>query len=450
LQHPETEELSVGSRQAAEAAPKASEPDTTNFQPAQAGPVVPPAAKNRHRSRRRRNSALAASEADPAVAIALPGEPGQVPEAFRELGIEESGLRAVAWLGFQQPTPVQAAAIPLLLEGKDVVGIAQTGTGKTLAFGLPIAKAVRAAERHVQALILVPTRELANQVCQVLADLGRFHGFKVLGLFGGRSVQGDLAALRRGTQVVVGTPGRVIDHLKRGSLALESVHFVVLDEADQMLDIGFAPDIEFILRAAPADRQTALFSATMPRPIERLAQRYMRQAERIAVAPEQRTAEGVSQYYYEISEREKFPALRHLCENMGLGRSLIFRRTKIGVDKLTHKLTQSGVPARAIHGDLRQNERDRVLSEFRSGRLEFLVATNVAARGLDIPDIDHVINYDVPQSAEEYIHRIGRTARAGKKGSAVTFVGEWEFGDWDRIIGEVGAEELQHLQLPRS
>lgn len=338
--------------------------------------------------------------------------------------------------------------MPILFEGEDVVGLAQTGTGKTLAFGLPLAHSIDPSMRDPQALVLVPTRELANQVREVLEHLGGFYGFTTLGLVGGKRVNGDLVALEKGAQVIVGTPGRVIDHIKRGTLALGSVRFAVLDEADQMLDIGFARDIDYILRVTPKERQTALFSATMPESISRIVYKYMRRAERIAVEPERMTAEGVTQLYAEFPEREKFLALRHLYETMDLGRSLLFRRTKIGVDRLTEQLQACGVPARAIHGDLRQGERDRVMTDFRSGKLEFLVATNVAARGLDIPDIEHVINYDVPQNAEEYIHRIGRTARAGKTGSAVTFVSEWELDDWDRIVGTVGSEALEKLSLP--
>ncbi|MGI8926908.1 MAG: DEAD/DEAH box helicase [Tepidiformaceae bacterium] len=371
-----------------------------------------------------------------------------LPEAFRALGVDETGLRAIAALGFDQPTPIQEKALGLLYDGEDLVGLAQTGSGKTLAFGLPLAASIDPTLRSVQALVLVPTRELANQVQEVLDHLGRFHGYNTIGLVGGRRLQSDFVALDRGAQCVVGTPGRVIDHIKRGTLDLTNIRFAVLDEADQMLDIGFARDIDYILRVTPKQRQTALFSATMPESIGRLVYRYMRKAERVAVAPEQRTVETCAQYYAEVPEREKFLALRHLYETMDLGRSLVFRRTKIGVDRLTAQLQNCGVPARAIHGDLRQGERDRVMKAFKTGELEFLIATNVAARGLDIPDIEHVINYDVPQNAEEYIHRIGRTARAGKDGTAVTFVSEWELGEWDIIARHLGEAEVHKLDLP--
>ena len=359
-------------------------------------------------------------------------------------------MQAVADLGFEEPTPIQAQTIPLLLDGKDVVGLAQTGTGKTLAFGLPLARTIDPEYTDVQALVLVPTRELANQVHDVFVHLARHYDFETIRLVGGKPIRKDFDALERGGQVIVGTPGRVIDHIKRGTLSLNQVRFAVLDEADEMLDIGFAKDIDFILKKAPTDRQTALFSATMPMSITRLVWRYMRDSERIDATDsiKQMPADGIRQLFCEVAERDKFLALRHIYRETGLGRSLVFRRTKAGVDELTSRLQRAGVPAKAIHGDLRQSERDRVMRDFRNGDREFLVATNVAARGLDIPDIEHVINFDVPQNVEEYIHRVGRTARAGKDGSAITFVGEWELNEWDAIVTTVGEDKLEHLELP--
>lgn len=408
-------------------------------------------APHRKRSRRGRGRSAGGEGATPEIATTrakLPAATAPISEAFRELGVDDIGLAAIAALGYSDPTPIQAESLPLLYDGEDLVGLAQTGTGKTIAFGLPLARAIDPALNQTQAVVLVPTRELANQVRDVIEHLGKFYGFTTLGLIGGGRVRTDLAGLERGAHVVVGTPGRVIDHMKRGTLSLANVRFAVLDEADQMLDIGFARDIDYILRVTPKQRQTALFSATMPESIGRLVYRYMRKAERVAIEPEQRTAENVEQYYCEVSERDKFYALRHLYETRDLGRSLIFRRTKIGVDRLTEQLQRVGMGVEAIHGDLRQSQRDRVMADFRSGKLEFLVATNVAARGLDIPDIEHVINYDVPQNAEEYIHRIGRTARAGKRGQAYTFVGEWELDDWQKIVEEVGKDELEYLKMP--
>jgi ATP-dependent RNA helicase DeaD len=378
----------------------------------------------------------------------LPAPTAPISESFAALGIDEIALNAIAALGYTEPTPIQAAALPRLLEGEDLIGLAQTGTGKTIAFGIPLARSIDPNRNEVQAVVMVPTRELANQVKEVITHLGLFYGFTTLGLVGGSRVRSDLIDLEKGCHVVVGTPGRVIDHLKRGTLRLEGVHFVVLDEADAMLDIGFARDIDYILRTVPKQRQTALFSATMPTSIARLTYRHMRRAETVEIEPEQRTASGVRQLYCEVSEREKYLALRHIYEQNGLGRTLIFRNTKMGVDRLTDQLVAAGVQARAIHGDLRQGQRDRVMQDFRSGTLDFLVATNVAARGLDIPDIENVINYDVPQNAEEYIHRIGRTARAGKEGASYTFVGEWDLDFWDVIRKEVGDEHLEYMKLP--
>ena len=399
----------------------------------------------RGRSRSRQQAPETAARAPE---LARPAPVAPLSDRFRELGVDETGLEAIAALGFDEPTPIQARALPLVFEGVDVVGIAQTGTGKTLAFGLPLARGIDPSSTAIQALILVPTRELAAQVREVLDHLAAFYGFTTMTLVGGRSLHGDFAAFDRGAQVVVGTPGRIIDHLRRGTLSLADAHFVVLDEADQMFDIGFARDIDFILRAVPRQRQTALFSATMPEDIRRLVYRYMRNAENIAIAPEQKTVEGVVQYYCEVAERDKTKALRYLYQERDFGRSLIFRRTKIGVDRLTEQLQRAGIPARAIHGDLSQGERDRVMKAFRDGSLQFLIATNVAARGLDIPDIQHVVNFDVPQNAEEYIHRIGRTARAGKAGNAITFVGEWELREWDTIVSTVGASAVEMLPIP--
>lgn len=378
----------------------------------------------------------------------IPPPQAPVSEEFRALGVDERALDAIAALGFSTPTPIQAAALPRLLDGEDLIGLAQTGTGKTLAFGIPLARTIDPTRDEVQAVVLVPTRELANQVREVIEHLGKFYGFTTQGLVGGSRVKSDILALEKGVHVVVGTPGRVIDHLRRGTLQLDRVRFAALDEADAMLDIGFARDIDYILRTVPKHRQTALFSATMPTSIARLTYRHMRKAETVSIAPEQRTAEGVRQFHCQVSDREKFLALRYIYEQHGLGRTLIFRNTKIGVDRLTDQLVNAGVQARAIHGDLRQGQRDRVMADFRSGALEFLVATNVAARGLDIPDIENVINYDVPQNAEEYIHRIGRTARAGKQGASYTFVAEWDLDFWDVICREVGDEHLEYLKLP--
>jgi len=426
----------------------AAHPDHVHHDSAPHPAAHEPLARRKRRSRGRRGGGAGEHAAFTPATGSLPPAIAPISESFRALGLDETALEAIAALGYTDPTPIQAAALPRLLDGEDLIGLAQTGTGKTIAFGIPLARSIDPSRAEVQAVVMVPTRELANQVKDVVTHLGLFYGFTTQGLVGGSRVKSDLLALEKGCHVVVGTPGRVIDHLKRGTLRLEGVHFVVLDEADAMLDIGFARDIDYILRTVPKQRQTALFSATMPMSIARLTHRHMRRAETVEIEPEQRTAAGVRQLYCEVSEREKFMALRYIYEQHGLGRTLIFRNTKIGVDRLTDQLCAAGVHARAIHGDLRQGQRDRVMQDFRDGTLDFLVATNVAARGLDIPDIENVINYDVPQNAEEYIHRIGRTARAGKLGASYTFVGEWDLDFWDVIRKEVGDEHLEYLKLP--
>jgi ATP-dependent RNA helicase DeaD len=420
--------------------------------------ISEPEKRRRRRGGRRRNHTSASSGPAEEAPSQTPGDRATrrelpLPAAFEALGVHAAGLQAIAELGFTVPTPIQERALPYLVEGRDVVGLAQTGSGKTLAFALPLSASIDPASRQVQSIILVPTRELGSQVLEVLQHLARLHGFRAAGLFGGRKIAGDFRALEDGAQVVVGTPGRVIDHLERKTLTLSAVHFVVLDEADQMFDIGFARDIDYILRHCPTERQTALFSATMPTAIRRLVYSYMHEPVNLSVDPEQRPAEAVRQLYCEIAERDKLNAFCHFYENMDLGRSLVFRRTRQGVERLTVALQDRGIPARAIHGELRQTERDRVMRDFRNGDLQILIATNVAARGLDIKDIAHVVNYDVPQNAEEYIHRVGRTGRAGKEGSAITFVGEWELVDWERITGEIGdieLEELEYRPAPRT
>ncbi len=404
----------------------------------------------RRRNRGRRSGVATAERGASPTAQTPPAVQAPHPEAFKALGIDPAGLDAVAALGFTEPTPIQAEALPLLLEGNDVVGLAQTGSGKTLAFGIPLARSVDPTLPHVQALVLVPTRELAAQVLQVMIHLGKFYGFTSIGLTGGHPLKRDFEALDRPCQVIVGTPGRVMDHLMRGTLSLREVRYVALDEADEMLDIGFARAIDSILRRVPSQRRTALFSATMPMTIKRLVHRYMDHPETVAIEPQQRTVATVRQVYIEVAQREKLDALRWLYEERGIGRSLIFLNTRAGVDRLAAHLASAGLAGCAIHGDLRQSERDRVMRDFRAGKIEFLVATNVAARGLDIPDIENVINYDVPQNAEEYVHRIGRTARAGKEGTAVTFVAEWDLDVWDLITAHVGPENLERLTIPRS
>ncbi len=342
-------------------------------------------------------------------------------------------------MGYGTPTPIQDTVIPLVRQDKDVVGQAQTGTGKTAAFGIPIVERVDPLSKSLQALVLTPTRELAVQVTGEINRLGQYTGIRAVAIYGGQAFGPQLDALQRGTQVVVATPGRLMDHMGRGNLRLDQVCIVVLDEADQMLDIGFAPDIERILRQTPRTRQTLLFSATMPEPIKRLANRYMRNPQWIRVGGEAKPVEQMEQVYYEVAERDKLRALSELLEDPnGITQALIFRRTKVGVDDLVHDLQRRGYEAQGIHGDMTQAQRDAVMKLFRANRLRLLVATNLAARGLDISGISHVINYDMPSTVEEYVHRIGRTARMGKPGTAVTFVSEWDIQMFEAVRRHIG------------
>ncbi|MDA0351322.1 MAG: DEAD/DEAH box helicase [Chloroflexi bacterium] len=370
----------------------------------------------------------------------------EVPAAFAALGLSDESLAAIVRLGFTEPTPIQTRAIPELLDGNDVVGLAQTGSGKTLAFGLPMVERIDSDLDEVQAIVLVPTRELAQQVLDVLTDLGRSYGVRTVGLLGGHALKRDFAALREQPQVVVGTPGRIIDHLRRETLSLRHVTYAVLDEADQMLDIGFLPDIRRILGRTPRQRQTALFSATMPTSIRRLIWQFMDDPVTAKVDAELSTVDTIEQIYIEVAQRDKTAGLRELVRRELKGRTLVFCKMKRGVDRVAEDLERRGVRVGALHGDMDQRRRDRVVERFRAGELDILIATNVAARGLDIPEITHVVNFDVPQNAEEYVHRIGRTGRAGRDGKAITFVGEWEFDEFQRVLDEFG-DEIRQEQL---
>ncbi|MDQ6671485.1 MAG: DEAD/DEAH box helicase [Chloroflexota bacterium] len=330
-------------------------------------------------------------------------------------------------MGFVRPSEIQARVIPLLLDGRDVIGQAQTGTGKTAAFGIPLIEGIDETLQHTQALVLAPTRELAMQIGEELRKLARYiPGIQVATIYGGSSYGRQFDDLKAGGQVVVGTPGRILDHIGRGTLKLGSVDYLVLDEADRMLDMGFLPDVERILRRTPRGRQTALFSATVPTVIRILSRRYMRDPATVHVQPLQITVEEVEQVYYEVADRDKVEGLVSLIQNDPPERAMIFRQTKIGVDRLEATLKRRGLTVAAIHGDMSQSVREHVLGQFREGKLTYLIATDVAARGLDIPEVSHVFNYDIPEDAEAYVHRIGRTARMGRSGRAVTFVGEWD------------------------
>ena len=366
---------------------------------------------------------------------------------FQELDLRREVMQAILELGYEEPTPIQAQTIPLLLSGKDVVAQAQTGTGKTAAFVIPIVERIEPSNRAVQAMVLVPTRELAMQVAEASFALSRFRRIDVLPIYGGQAYDRQLRGLRKGVHVVVGTPGRVIDHIRRGTLRLDGVRTVVLDEADEMLDMGFFEDIEFILEQTPKERQTALFSATIPPRVEALARRYLREPLYIAIAREERTVPQTHQVYYETAESGKLEALTRVLDLETPRSAIVFCRTKRAVDEVASALQARGYAADGIHGDLSQPQRERVLQSFRENRIEILVATEVAARGLDLPDVTHVINYDIPDDPDAYIHRIGRTGRMGRKGEAITFVAPRE----TRLLRFIESQihkKLKPMRLP--
>ena len=348
---------------------------------------------------------------------------------FTDFDLSPEMSKAIAEMGFEEATPIQSLAIGPILAGADIIGQAQTGTGKTAAFGIPILDRIEPALKKVQALILCPTRELAVQIAEELKLLSKHKKeIRILPVYGGQPIERQIAALQRGVQVVVGTPGRVRDHMERKTLRLDTARTVVLDEADEMLDMGFVDEMKFILAATPAPHQTLLFSATMPRAILSLSKAFQSQPELIRMVHEDLTVPGVEQNYFEVKEFQKTEILARLIDIHDLKRALVFCNTKIRVDELVEKLQARGYAASGLHGDMKQMFRDRVMNQFRSGRLEILVATDVAARGLDVDDIEVVVNYDLPRDEEYYVHRIGRTARAGKSGRAFTFVAGRELG----------------------
>lgn len=345
--------------------------------------------------------------------------------SFEDLHLDRKILAALKDMGFEEPSPIQKGAIPLALEGEDLIGQAQTGTGKTAAFGIPIIQKIDEKDRHIQALVMSPTRELCIQVADEISKIGRTKRVRVLPVYGGQPIERQIRSLKRGIQVVIGTPGRLLDHIRRGTIDLEYVNFLVLDEADEMLDMGFVDDMENIIKNVPPERQTMLFSATMPRPILSISKKYMRAPKMVAIHKEVVTAPTIDQYYYET--RDKVDGLCRILDTTDDCKMIIFCRTKKGVDELVIALATRGYEAEGLHGDLSQNQRDRVMKKFRSGQVDILVATDVAARGLDIDNITHVVNFDVPSDSESYVHRIGRTGRAGNSGVALTFITPREF-----------------------
>jgi ATP-dependent RNA helicase DeaD len=364
--------------------------------------------------------------------------------AFGDLVLSKKTAQALYEMGFEEPTPIQAQAVPLVMRGMDVIGQAQTGTGKTAAFGIPIIEHISSGNQGIQALIMTPTRELAIQVAEEISRIGHNKKIKVLPVYGGQPIDRQLRSLRMGVHIVIGTPGRVLDHLERRSMKLDQVKTVVLDEADEMLDMGFIEDIESILQQVPEPHQTLLFSATMPAPIRMLSKKYLKNPEFISINRETLTVPQIQQFYYEITQGGKAEMLCRILDYENYESCIVFCRTKRGVDELVAALQTRGYYAEGLHGDLTQIQRDRTMKKIRQGDVDILVATDVAARGLDIDRVSHVINYDIPQDPESYVHRIGRTGRAGREGKALTLIVPQEYKHL-RLI-----EKLIHSRIQRA
>jgi ATP-dependent RNA helicase DeaD len=364
-------------------------------------------------------------------------------EPFGGLSLRPETLRAISAQGWESPTPIQRRVIPQMLEGRDLVGQAQTGSGKTGAYAVPIIERIDPAQRVIQALVLVPTRELAIQVADDLKALSRTHRIGVVTLYGGQSIDRQLADLRRRPQIAVATPGRLLDHMERGTVRLDAVRILILDEADRMLDMGFLPDVTRIIGATPPTRQTALFSATMSSTMRGIVERHLRSPVWIQIPSPAATVDTVEQFYLEVAEEDKVKALRRLLDTEGIETALVFRRTQHRADRLATTLGRHhrvGV----LHGGMRQGARLAALRAFAERRTPVLVATNVASRGLDLPEISHVINFDVPEDVETYIHRVGRTARAGRSGTAITFVGQHDLQMFDELRQRLGPTFKRH------
>ena len=368
--------------------------------------------------------------------------------SFDDLDLSDDVVLAVKKVGFETPSPIQAATIPILAQGRDVVGLAQTGTGKTAAFALPILSRLDRSQKKPQALVLSPTRELALQVADAFQEFAdHLGGVHVLPIYGGQSYGIQLSGLRRGAHIVVGTPGRVIDHLERGSLDLSELKYLVLDEADEMLNMGFQEDVERILADTPEHKQTALFSATMPASIRRLSKQYLEDPREVTIKSQQRTADNIHQQYLLVNHHYKLDALTRILEVTEFDAMIMFARTKQNTEELAEKLRARGFSAAAINGDMAQNQRERTVDQLRDGRLDILVATDVAARGLDVERISHVVNYDIPHDTESYVHRIGRTGRAGRSGEAILFVTPRE-RRLLRSIERATKSSIEEMQLP--
>lgn len=366
---------------------------------------------------------------------------------FKDLGLQPELLLAVERSGFEEATPIQEATIPLAIEGKDVIGQAQTGTGKTAAFGLPMLEKIDTSNRVLQGLVIAPTRELAIQTQEELYRLGRDKKIRVQAVYGGADIGRQIRGLKDNPHIVVGTPGRLLDHINRRTLKLDTVETLVLDEADEMLNMGFLEDIEKIISKVPAERQTLLFSATMPDAIKRIGVKFMKDPEHVKIKAKEMTADLIDQYYVRAKDYEKFDIMTRLLDVQTPDLAIVFGRTKRRVDELARGLEARGYKAEGIHGDLSQQKRMSVLRSFKSGHMDILVATDVAARGLDISGVTHVYNYDIPQDPESYVHRIGRTGRAGKGGMSVTFVTPNEMG-YLHVIEELTKKRMTPLRPP--
>ena len=366
---------------------------------------------------------------------------------FSELGLSEGIVNTLTEIGYEQPTPIQEQTIKLALEGRDVLGQAQTGTGKTAAFGLPTIEKIDASNPAIQALVIAPTRELAVQGQEELFRFGKSKGLKVRTVFGGSSIEKQIKGLKAGAHIVVGTPGRLVDLIKRKAIKLDQLETLILDEADEMLNMGFREDIETILSQTPEDRQTLLFSATMPNDIKKIGVKFMKNPEHIKIAAKEMTADRIDQYFVKTKEFEKFDVLTRLLDVERPELAIVFGRTKRRVDELIRGLKLRGYRAEGMHGDLDQNKRLRVLRDFKAGHIDVLVATDVAARGLDVSGVTHVYNYDITQDQESYVHRIGRTGRAGKSGRSVTFVSYNEMG-YLRAIENMTKKPMKGLKPP--
>ena len=366
---------------------------------------------------------------------------------FTELGLSDSLLKAVTRAGYEEATPIQAETIPMVLDGKDVIGQAQTGTGKTAAFALPILQRLDFDNPNIQALVISPTRELAIQTQEEIFRLGKDERAKVQVVYGGSDIRRQIRNLKQHPQVIVGTPGRLLDHIRRGTVKLDHVKMLVLDEADEMLDMGFLDDIESIIKQVPSERQTMLFSATMPPEIKRIGVQFMTEPHHVKIKAKELTADTVDQYYVKAKEFEKFDIMTRLFDVQAPELTIVFGRTKRRVDELSKGLEARGYNAAGIHGDLSQQRRTQIMRQFKAGKLDILVATDVAARGLDVSGVTHVYNYDIPQDPDSYVHRVGRTGRAGHKGVSLTFVTPNEM-EYLRVIEKLTKKRMLPLKPP--